>query len=156
MRNDLSQRTLEVYSKMYDVERKEGETDQELIERITIKACGGTHNGETSKQTKSEAKEIQTSDILNKLLNNPRVESISINIEKVGAVEQTHITANLKELKCLYLDESKLDDEEMKKWKEALKNMPPSNITIYNNGGYQPSEHIKENLNPPSTGSGIK
>lgn len=38
MRKNLSQRTLERYSKMYDVKRKEGETDQELIKRITIKA----------------------------------------------------------------------------------------------------------------------
>lgn len=52
----------------------------------------------TSKTTNSEEKEVPTSDLLDKLLNSPRVESISINIEKVGDVEETHITANLKGL----------------------------------------------------------
>jgi len=38
VRKDLDQITLERYSKMYDVKRKEGETNQELIRRITIEA----------------------------------------------------------------------------------------------------------------------
>lgn len=36
-------------------------------------------------------------DLLKELLNNPRVESISINIERAGDVEETHINANLRE-----------------------------------------------------------
>lgn len=102
------------------------------------------------KYNKPSTQEPNKVDLLKELLNNPRVESISINIERAGEVEKTHINAKLKETEWLYMDESKIGDEEMKKFKEALKNMPPSTINIFNNGD------TGEKLKPPSTGSGIK
>lgn len=87
MRKNLSKETIERYSKMYGLERKTylkifKESDKHLIKRITLKA--------------NEIVEVPTSELMDKLLSNPRIENISINIERVGDVEQTHITANLK------------------------------------------------------------
>lgn len=50
-------------------------------------------------------------DLLKELLANPRVEGITINIEKVGSVEETKINAKLKEIpQALILDDSKLSE----------------------------------------------
>lgn len=51
--------------------------------------------------TKENYEEPNKSYLLKELLDNPRVDSISINIEKVGEVEQTHITAKMKTEKVI-------------------------------------------------------
>jgi hypothetical protein len=61
-------------------------------------------------------------DLLKELLTNPRVEGITINIEKVGAVEETKINAKLKEIPLvLSVDRSKVDKEFIEKL-EKLQN----------------------------------
>lgn len=50
-----------------------------------------------TKENHEEGQEPNKVDLLKELLNNPRVDSISINIERVGDAEETHINAKLKE-----------------------------------------------------------
>lgn len=49
------------------------------------------------RKTRNQATSQSQLELLKELLNNPRVESISINAERAGDVEETHINANLRE-----------------------------------------------------------
>ncbi len=54
--------------------------------------------GERLQKSKTESLEKTNLDLLKELLDNPRVESITISHQRVGEVEQTDIKAKLKEM----------------------------------------------------------
>lgn len=78
-----------------------------------------TDSGIGANQPKFVKPKANNIDLLKELLTSPRVEGITINIEKVGAVEETRINAKLKEIPLvLNIDESKVDKEFIEKLKK--------------------------------------
>lgn len=71
---------------------------------------------------------ISDLDVLKELLTNPRVEGITINIDKVGEVSNVCINARIKEIpQVLKIDEKTLTKEDMEKLSSELKQ---SNLSI--------------------------
>lgn len=76
-----------------------------------------------SQEMKDKDLHVEGKDLIKELLNNPRVESITINIERVGDVEETRVNANLTAIKELNIDCSNISEKDTKKALSSVENI---------------------------------